>query len=384
MNENLLDVQQDDTFSSGDIGLIAGSFEDTGVHIQFDNFYLIDLKRPKLGKLIMKRTILRIITLICILSTAACQSFLTRGQNEDDIATTATITSTPTPWVTIAPFVATASPQVLPTLVVNDLDGKLIFHSDRDETLMYLFMISRNPSWRKLQMTPLWMYSPGEITVGRKLFFVSDRDGNPEIYLKDQDSQEITRLTNDLADDVFPVISPDGETIAFVSNRDGDDEIYLMDMDGANIRQLTHNTFTDGFPSWSPDSENIVYQTNRDVNYELYIMSTSGLDLMRVTNDPAADVQPSWGPDGIQIAFISTRSEFEEIYIYNLETGSLAQMTTFKASTEMPGWNPNGRYLTFSSNYQGNREIYVMDVEKRTILNVTDSPAEDFYSSWLP
>ena len=59
-------------------------------------------------------------------------------------------------------------------------------------------------------------------------------------------------------------------------------------------------------------------------------------------------------------------------------------MTTFKASTEMPRWSPNGRYLTFSSNYQGNREIYVMDVEKKTILKITDSPAEDFYSSWLP
>lgn len=42
MDGNLLDVQQDDTFSSGDIGLIAGSFEDIGVHVQFDNFYLID------------------------------------------------------------------------------------------------------------------------------------------------------------------------------------------------------------------------------------------------------------------------------------------------------------------------------------------------------
>ena len=42
VNGEILDVQQDDTFSSGDIGLIAGSFEDTGVHIQFDNFYLID------------------------------------------------------------------------------------------------------------------------------------------------------------------------------------------------------------------------------------------------------------------------------------------------------------------------------------------------------
>ena len=42
VNDNLLDVQQDDTFSGGDVGLIAGSFDAAGVHIAFDNFYLLD------------------------------------------------------------------------------------------------------------------------------------------------------------------------------------------------------------------------------------------------------------------------------------------------------------------------------------------------------
>jgi hypothetical protein len=43
VNGNLLDAQQDKTFGSGDVGLIAGSFEEVGVHILFDNFYLTDV-----------------------------------------------------------------------------------------------------------------------------------------------------------------------------------------------------------------------------------------------------------------------------------------------------------------------------------------------------
>jgi hypothetical protein len=42
VNDTLLDVQQDTTFPSGDVGLVAGSFESAGVHVAFDNFYLID------------------------------------------------------------------------------------------------------------------------------------------------------------------------------------------------------------------------------------------------------------------------------------------------------------------------------------------------------
>ncbi len=43
VNGDLLDVQQDGTFTAGDVGLIAGSFKDVGVHILFDDFYLIDV-----------------------------------------------------------------------------------------------------------------------------------------------------------------------------------------------------------------------------------------------------------------------------------------------------------------------------------------------------
>ena len=40
--------------------------------------------------------------------------------------------------------------------------------------------------------------------------------------------------------------------IAFVSNRDGDPEIYSMRPDGTGIRKLTNNSFGDAFPSYSP------------------------------------------------------------------------------------------------------------------------------------
>ncbi|MCD6456500.1 MAG: PD40 domain-containing protein [Methanophagales archaeon] len=48
----------------------------------------------------------------------------------------------------------------------------------------------------------------------------------------------------------FPACSPDGKKIAFVSNRDGDNEIYVMDADGTNVRQLTNNTADEWGPDW--------------------------------------------------------------------------------------------------------------------------------------
>ena len=48
----------------------------------------------------------------------------------------------------------------------------------------------------------------------------------------------------------FAAWSPDRQKIAFVSNRDGEFEIYVMDADGGNVKRLTFNNHPDGHPDW--------------------------------------------------------------------------------------------------------------------------------------
>jgi TolB protein len=43
------------------------------------------------------------------------------------------------------------------------------------------------------------------------------------------------------ARDGSPVLSPDGRRIAFVSERDGNRQIYVMNADGSGLRRLTRN-----------------------------------------------------------------------------------------------------------------------------------------------
>ena len=52
--------------------------------------------------------------------------------------------------------------------------------------------------------------------------------------------------------------------IAFVSERDGNSEIYMMDADGKNQRRLTKNDFPDTDPSWSPDGKRIIFVSDRN------------------------------------------------------------------------------------------------------------------------
>ncbi len=61
-----------------------------------------------------------------------------------------------------------------------------------------------------------------------------------------------------------PSFSPDGKRIAFVSDRDGTEgNIFILDLDSKEISQVTYSLFA-GYPSWSPDGENILFLEHDD------------------------------------------------------------------------------------------------------------------------
>ena len=74
------------------------------------------------------------------------------------------------------------------------------------------------------------------------------------------DGSEPIILTNNRARDWYPTWSPDGKKIAFVSDRDGNDEVYAMNADGTGQINLTESNGRDYAPAWSPVLRNPVIE----------------------------------------------------------------------------------------------------------------------------
>jgi TolB protein len=183
-------------------------------------------------------------------------------------------------------------------------DGKLAIHTctvdgTDDKVLIPHKAFEESPRWKP---------------DGKRLVWVSTRDGNPDLYTAAADGTGIQRLTNEVAFDLHPAWSPDGKKIAFASGRTGKQKIFVMDSNGTGAKKLTEGDFLDSWPAWRPDGKSIAFVSNRTGNYDIWLLQADGTKLVNLTADAGQDTAPAWSPDGKKLAFISTRHGGSDIY----------------------------------------------------------------------
>ena len=153
-----------------------------------------------------------------------------------------------------------------------------------------------------------------------------------------------------------PAWSPDGRKLAFVSRRDGNSEIYVMNADGSEQENLTREPANDSHPSWSRDGRKLVFVSRRDGNSEIYVMNADGSGLRNLTRTPSDDLDPAWSPDGRAIAFVQKKcvpsrpcgTAFETyLYVVNADGSGLRRLTPHRAHVFNPSWLADGKTIRY-------------------------------------
>jgi len=222
---------------------------------------------------------------------------------------------------------------------------------------------------------------------GKQIAFTSWRDGDPEIYVMQNDGSNVRRLTNHPAFDSYPVFSPDGTQIAFQSNREDEHgEVYLKNLnDDSPPKRITHSGGM-GLVSkcWSADGTQMVLYTNENGKDQILLADVDPFPARTVLSDDAADLGfPRVSRDGKQILY-EARAPDRSLELRLTDLESKQTRTIFKTEADgqagfhlHPSWSPDNSLIAFSTRVNGNSEIVSVKTDGTNLKNLTNNGALD-------
>ena len=156
-------------------------------------------------------------------------------------------------------------------------------------------------------------------------------------------------LTNSSnANDRNPQWSPDGKWIAYISDKNGEFNIWLRDAFTGEEKMLTKDLKTYIFDlKWAPDSRSILWSEKKNTlnltqvsDGKTEVIASSGVGPINSFN---------WSQDSRYITYIQPGKEMDNIIIYDRNSKEKHQMTDGWYNVSSPNFSKDGKYLVFVS-----------------------------------
>ena len=155
------------------------------------------------------------------------------------------------------------------------------------------------------------------------------------------------RLTSNLGEVSYPMLSPDGAQLAFVGSEEGAGEVYVMDAAGGPARRLTYLSSNCRVLGWTPDGASILFTSNhaqpdlREMALFRVLAESSNGEVTALPYGPARSL--AYGPGG---ALVLGRN-----------TGDPARWKRYRGGTAGHLWidrNGDGEFQRFLADLAGN------------------------------
>ena len=170
-----------------------------------------------------------------------------------------------------------------------------------------------------------------------------------EIFTLPAKSGITYNLTNSSnANDRNPQWSPDGKWIAYISDKNGEFNIWLRDAFTGEEKMLTKDLKTYIFDlKWAPDSRSILWSEKKNTlnltqvsDGKTEVIASSGVGPINSFN---------WSQDSRYITYIQPEKEMDNIIIYDRNSKEKHQMTDGWYNVSSPNFSKDGKYLVFVS-----------------------------------
>ncbi|HIQ01252.1 MAG TPA: hypothetical protein EYH30_03835 [Anaerolineales bacterium] len=231
--------------------------------------------------------------------------------------------------------------------------------------------------------------APEEAAREPRIAFVSDREGEPAVYVIDPDGTSLQRVSEVGWLAFFPAWSPDGRRVAYVGWRSEDEEagVCVAAADGADRIQVsgTVTGVTGLSPTWSPDGTRLAFvsigdpaQTDRPDSV-IHVAWADGDGLER--SIPLLEFVITgieWSPTGDELLLVAAPAGGES-GVYRLPTDG-GEMTEVLTRTNAADWSPDGEAVAAAA--YSTHTLYIVRGDERMeeVAQVTGNPEEVVWS----
>ena len=230
--------------------------------------------------------------------------------------------------------------------------------------------------------------SPAISPDGRQIVFsrsfvdkINDQNRS-NLWIVDVQGERIRELTRGNWSDSSPVWSPDGKRIAFLSDRDGTRQLHVMWLDTGEVAQLTHYTGDIGNPVWSPDGRQIAFtSTVEDKDPILPVKLPPRPENAKWARPAVIIDRLNWRRDGVG----PVPKAYSHVFVVDAVLGGTPrQVTSGNYNHGDVAWSRDGRTIYISgirkpdAEYlRGDSEIYAVRLDTLEVRALTDRLGPD-------
>ena len=205
---------------------------------------------------------------------------------------------------------------------------------------------------------------------GEAIAYLSDKGGNPEIWLWNVATGTDRQLTNLGARINALSWSPDGKTLAFSALRYGQFDLWSIDVATGKVLRVTSDPRYETYPVWTPDGRSLLYIRSDDrwADHEIMIVPAAGGASRVIATDQdffdygtiatrARFGYPLLSSDGKSVLFRSHRSGWINYWVVGIDGGAPRQLAPETADQSDAKWSPDGRSVVFASLRNGTQDL---------------------------
>lgn len=237
--------------------------------------------------------------------------------------------------------------------------------------------ITTNQGW---DWSPKWNEGRNQL-----IYYTNDTAQNFSVIAKSLKSDRIDTLPNSQFSNYQ--LSPDGQRILYTVKLGESQNIWSCSLDGTDQDSLTNDSFYNGRFSISPMGDQLLFISDRSGSNELYLLQMTNGKVTQLTDNEMVEKYNTWSPDGKQIAFTMRTNEEgskEDIYILNLVNMELKRLTSTPYAEQEIAWSLNGDKIAFHGTTEDGDHIYTIDILDGKFTKITSGDAYHGEPAWLP